>query len=153
MKETQKKFKEFFATSWAIDNRTSIYVLTIIITMLGVLSYISIPKEQFPEIIIPTIIVNTPYPGTSPEDMENHVLGRGPWIRCVYNNGRDDNLGKLFFRNADIRKHAQHRDDDGEDINACTVIDSPTGCKEFLELLLCFFHVKRLFVIDDLSVI
>jgi multidrug efflux pump subunit AcrB len=73
MKETQKKLKEFFATSWAIDNRTSIYVLTIIITMLGVLSYISIPKEQFPEIIIPTIIVNTPYPGTSPEDMENLV--------------------------------------------------------------------------------
>ena len=73
MKETQKKLKEFIATSWAIDNRTSIYVLTIIITMLGVLSYISIPKEQFPEIIIPTIIVNTPYPGTSPEDMENLV--------------------------------------------------------------------------------
>jgi multidrug efflux pump subunit AcrB len=73
MKETQKKLKEFFATSWAIDNRTSIYVLTIIITMLGVISYISIPKEQFPEIIIPTIIVNTPYPGTSPEDMENLV--------------------------------------------------------------------------------
>ncbi|MGE5424196.1 MAG: efflux RND transporter permease subunit, partial [Syntrophothermus sp.] len=38
-----------------------------------ILSYISIPKEQFPEIIIPTIIVNTPYPGTSPEDMENLV--------------------------------------------------------------------------------
>jgi multidrug efflux pump subunit AcrB len=73
MKEVQKKLKEFFATSWAIDNRTSIYVLTIIITMLGVLAYISIPKEQFPEIIIPTIIVNTPYPGTSPEDMENLV--------------------------------------------------------------------------------
>ncbi len=73
MKEVQKKLKEFFATSWAIDNRTSIYVLTIIITMLGVISYISIPKEQFPEIIIPQIIVNTAYPGTSPEDMENLV--------------------------------------------------------------------------------
>ena len=41
--------------------------------MLGLLSYLSIPKEQFPEIIIPTIIVSTPYPGTSPEDMENLV--------------------------------------------------------------------------------
>jgi multidrug efflux pump len=73
MKEVQNKFKEFFATSWSIDNRTSIYVLTVIITMLGLLSYLSIPKEQFPEIIIPTIIVSTPYPGTSPEDMENLV--------------------------------------------------------------------------------
>ncbi|MCK7531404.1 MAG: efflux RND transporter permease subunit [Marinilabiliales bacterium] len=73
MKEELKKFKEFFATSWSIDNRTSIYVLTIFITLLGLMSYMSIPKEQFPEIVIPTIIVSTPYPGTSPEDMENLV--------------------------------------------------------------------------------
>ncbi len=73
MKEKIHKVKEFFATSWSIDNRTSIYVLTVIITMLGIMSYISIPKEQFPEIVIPTIIVNTVYPGTSPEDMENLV--------------------------------------------------------------------------------
>lgn len=73
MKEKVEKFKEFFATSWAIDNRASIYVLTIFITALGLLSYLSIPKEQFPEIIIPTIIVSAPYPGTSPEDMENLV--------------------------------------------------------------------------------
>lgn len=67
------KFKEFFATSWAIDNKTSIYVLAIFISILGLFSYITIPKEQFPEIIIPTIMVNTVYPGTSPEDMENLI--------------------------------------------------------------------------------
>jgi multidrug efflux pump len=73
MKVTPNKLKEFFATSWSIDNRTSIYVLTIFITLLGMMSYMNIPKEQFPEIVIPTIIVNTVYPGTSPEDMENLV--------------------------------------------------------------------------------
>jgi len=73
MKKKEHKLKEFFATSWSIDNKTSIYVLTIIITSLGIMSYFSIPKEQFPEIIIPTILVNTIYPGTSPEDMENLV--------------------------------------------------------------------------------
>jgi len=73
MKEKQHKLKEFFATSWSIDNKVSIYVLTVIITTLGLLSYFSIPKEQFPEIVIPTILVNTVYPGTSPEDMENLV--------------------------------------------------------------------------------
>jgi len=67
------KIKEFFATSWAIDNKTSIYVLTMFITLLGLYSYQTIPKEQFPEIVIPTILVNTIYPGTSPEDMENLV--------------------------------------------------------------------------------
>jgi len=73
MKEKKNKIREFFATSWSIDNKTSIYVLTVIITLLGLLSYMSIPKEQIPEIVIPTIIVSTPYPGTSPEDMENLV--------------------------------------------------------------------------------
>jgi multidrug efflux pump len=73
MKKREHKLKEFFATSWAIDNKVSIYVLTVIITAMGLLSYFSIPKEQFPEIVIPTIIVNTVYPGTSPEDMENLV--------------------------------------------------------------------------------
>jgi len=69
----KNNFKEFFATSWAIDNKTSIYVLAVFITLLGISSYNSIPKEQFPEIVIPTILVNTAYPGTSPEDMENLV--------------------------------------------------------------------------------
>ena len=73
MKQKAHKLKEFFATSWAINNQVSIYVLTVMITSLGLMSYFSIPKEQFPEIIIPTILVNTVYPGTSPEDMENLV--------------------------------------------------------------------------------
>lgn len=68
-----KKFKEFVATSWAIDNKTSIYVLVIFIFVLGMLSYMGIPKELFPELVIPTVMVNTPYPGTSPEDIENLV--------------------------------------------------------------------------------
>ncbi|HAG15382.1 MAG TPA: copper transporter [Bacteroidales bacterium] len=68
-----KKYKEFFATSWAIDNRTSIYVLATLISILGMINYYYIPKEQFPQVIIPYIVVNTPYPGTSPEDIENLV--------------------------------------------------------------------------------
>jgi multidrug efflux pump subunit AcrB len=65
--------KEFFATSWAVDNKTSVYVLAFIISILGLLNYYQIPKEQFPEVIIPYIIVNSPYPGTSPVDIENLV--------------------------------------------------------------------------------
>lgn len=66
-------FKEFFASSWAIDNKTTIYVLTIIITMAGLMAYNNLPKEQFPEVIFPQIMVNTVYPGTAPADMENLV--------------------------------------------------------------------------------
>jgi multidrug efflux pump len=65
--------KEFKPSSWSIDNRTSIYIITIIITLAGILSYIGLPKEQFPEVKFPNILVTTAYPGTSPTDMENLV--------------------------------------------------------------------------------
>jgi len=69
----EKKFKEFFATSWAIDNKISVYVLVFIISVFGAINYYTIPKEQIPEIVIPMININTMYPGTSPADMENLV--------------------------------------------------------------------------------
>lgn len=65
--------KEFKPSSWAIDNKTSIYILTIIITLAGISSYIGLPKEQFPEVAFPQIMINTIYPGTSPTDMENLI--------------------------------------------------------------------------------
>src|SRR6201985_1188323 len=66
-------FKEFKPSSWSIDNRTAIYIITIIITLAGLMAYLNLPKEQFPDIKIPQIIVQTVYPGTSPENMENLV--------------------------------------------------------------------------------
>jgi multidrug efflux pump subunit AcrB len=69
----EKLNKEFFATSWAINNKISIYVLVFIISVFGIINYNTIPKEQIPEIVIPMININTIYPGTSPIDMENLV--------------------------------------------------------------------------------
>jgi len=66
-------FKEFKPSSWSIDNRTAIYIITILVTLAGLMAYLNLPKEQFPEIKIPQIIVQTVYPGTSPENMENLV--------------------------------------------------------------------------------
>lgn len=67
------KFKEFKPSSWVIDNRTAAYFMTIFITLIGLMTYLNLPKEQFPEIKLPQIIVQTVYPGTSPENMENLV--------------------------------------------------------------------------------
>jgi multidrug efflux pump subunit AcrB len=69
----EKKFNEFKPTSWSIDNKTSIYVLAFIITIFGMISYNNLPKEQVPEIVIPTMLVQTIYPGTSPADIENLI--------------------------------------------------------------------------------
>jgi len=65
--------KEFKLTTIAVKNRTSVFVLTAIIIGLGVYSYISMPKESFPEIEIPTIYVGTIHPGNSPADMESLI--------------------------------------------------------------------------------
>ena len=68
-----RAFKEFRLTSLAVDHATSVLVLFAFITIAGLLSYRSIPKESFPETEIPIIAVNTVYPGVSPSDMESLV--------------------------------------------------------------------------------
>ncbi|RPD46332.1 efflux RND transporter permease subunit [Hymenobacter sediminis] len=65
--------KEFKPTSWSIDNKTSIYIITLLLCVAGIFSYIKLGKEKFPDIVIPRIIVATIYPGTSPTDIENLV--------------------------------------------------------------------------------
>jgi multidrug efflux pump len=65
--------KEFGLSSLSVNNRTSVYVLSFLILIIGFSAYNSMPKESFPEIEQPTIYVNTIYPGNSPLDMENLV--------------------------------------------------------------------------------
>lgn len=65
--------REFGLSTWSVKNRTSVGILTLIIALLGVYSYIAMPKESFPEIVIPTIYIGTSYPGNSPVDMENLI--------------------------------------------------------------------------------
>ncbi|MCC5920312.1 MAG: efflux RND transporter permease subunit [Cyclobacteriaceae bacterium] len=65
--------REFGLSSLSVDNRTSIVILTFLIGLMGYMSYQSMPKENFPEIVIPTIYIGTTYSGNSPVDMENLV--------------------------------------------------------------------------------
>ncbi len=60
-------------TELTIKNRTVIIVLTGILIVAGIFSYVSIPKESNPSIEIPIFIINTVYPGISPGDMETLV--------------------------------------------------------------------------------
>ena len=69
----KEKFKEFGLSSMAVDNKTTVFVITFIIVLSGLMAYMSMPRESFPEIVIPTIYVGTPYPGNSPEDIEKLI--------------------------------------------------------------------------------
>jgi multidrug efflux pump len=73
LENIREKFKEFKPTSWSINNKTSIYLLIIFVSMMGIFQFVTLPKEQFPDIVIPTIYVQTIYVGNSPKDIENLV--------------------------------------------------------------------------------
>lgn len=68
-----EKYKEFKLTSWAIKNKTPVYLLIIFVSIIGVFQFVTLPKEQFPDIVIPTIYIQTIYAGNSPKDIENLV--------------------------------------------------------------------------------
>jgi multidrug efflux pump len=68
-----KPFRNFRATTFAVNHPTSAVVLLVIIGVLGLISYGSIPKESRPEIVVPIVAVSTAYPGVSPNDIETLV--------------------------------------------------------------------------------
>ncbi len=65
--------REFGLSSFSVDNKTSVFVLMFILIVLGVTAYRDMPKETFPEIVMPKVFVGTSYPGNSPVDMENLI--------------------------------------------------------------------------------
>lgn len=65
--------KEFGLTSLSLNNRTTVFVLTLLVIGLGINTYISLPKESYPEIQQPIVYIGTPHPGNSPVDMENLI--------------------------------------------------------------------------------
>ena len=52
------RFKEFRPTSLAVDHQTSVLVLFLFITVVGLFAYRVIPRESFPEVEIPMIAVS-----------------------------------------------------------------------------------------------
>ncbi len=72
-KRDELKHKKFGPTNWSIRNKTSIYLMMLFVTLAGVYQFVTLPKEQFPDIVIPTVYVQTIYVGNSPKDIENLV--------------------------------------------------------------------------------
>jgi len=68
-----KDLRKFGLSSFAVDNGTSIFILTFMILLFGVISYDRMPKEQYPEASLPLIFVNTPYFGNSAPDIESLI--------------------------------------------------------------------------------
>ncbi len=70
---SEKVTRQFKLTTLALKNRNTVFLLTIIIILFGLISYTRLPKELFPDVVIPTVLVQTTYLGNSPIDIENLV--------------------------------------------------------------------------------
>ncbi|SFC04174.1 Multidrug efflux pump subunit AcrB [Flagellimonas taeanensis] len=72
-KQKKQVDKEFGFSSWAIDNKTTMYVLMFVILILGGMAYFSMPRESFPEVKETKIYISSLYPGNTAEDIEKLI--------------------------------------------------------------------------------
>ena len=71
--EKKAKVRQFLPSNLALRNKNTVYLLVLFLVVFGFYSYRSLPKELFPDIVIPTVMVQTVYPGNSPVDIENLI--------------------------------------------------------------------------------
>ena len=89
--QPQERRREFGLSSWSVLNRTTVFVLMAIIIISGLYSYITVPKESFPEVVIPEI-TSAPLPGQQP-DQHREAHHTPPREGDQHNHGR----GRNFF--------------------------------------------------------
>ncbi|MFA9290700.1 MAG: efflux RND transporter permease subunit [Solirubrobacteraceae bacterium] len=65
--------KNFGIATWAIQNKMTVFVISFIILLGGILSYYAMPRENFPEIIETKIYISSVFPGNSAEDVEKLI--------------------------------------------------------------------------------
>ncbi|MEO6348461.1 MAG: efflux RND transporter permease subunit, partial [Aquaticitalea sp.] len=73
IKKKKETDKEFGWSSWAIGNKTTMYVLIVVIFYLGILAFFNMPRENFPEVNETKIYLSTVYPGNTAEDIEKLI--------------------------------------------------------------------------------
>ena len=72
-KKKSSKLKQFGLTTLSVNNRKTVFLIAALILFAGFSAYQNMPKESFPELVIPEIYVGTPYPGGSPEFVEDKI--------------------------------------------------------------------------------
>jgi len=60
-------------TNAAISRRSTVLFLMLVLLVLGLFSYLTLPRESNPDITIPIILVQTTYEGAASEDVENLI--------------------------------------------------------------------------------
>lgn len=70
----ENETKGFGLSTWAVNNRKTVFLIIAIVFMGGLGAYTSMPKENFPEIKIPEIYIGIAKPGSSPQYMSDKIV-------------------------------------------------------------------------------
>ena len=104
-----QKNRNFGLTNLSLKNKTSVFILTALLTLFGLFSYKNMPKSLFPDIVMPTIMVQTMYPGNSPADIENLItrpiekqIKSVKGIKNLTSNSVQDNSSIIVEFNTDV---------------------------------------------------
>lgn len=105
----EHKTRSFGVTNFSLKNKTSVFILTALFTLFGLYSYNDMPKSLFPDIVMPTIMVQTVYPGNSPADIENLItrpiekqIKSVKGIKNLTSNSVQDNSSIIVEFNTDV---------------------------------------------------
>ena len=74
MKKQIDQWREFGLSSVSVNNRKTVYLIILILLIGGLSGYQNMPRESFPQIQVPEIYVNIPYPGNSPEIITDKII-------------------------------------------------------------------------------
>lgn len=72
-KQEKQVDKEFKLSSWAINNKTTIYVIMALLFFYGISAYLSMARENFPEVKETKIYISSVFPGNTAEDIEKLI--------------------------------------------------------------------------------
>ncbi len=72
-KQKKQVDKEFKLSSWAINNKTTIYVIMALLFFYGITAYLSMARENFPEVKETKIYISSVFPGNTAEDIEKLI--------------------------------------------------------------------------------
>jgi multidrug efflux pump len=114
----QKKrvVRQFRLTNLALNNRTTVILLTGLLVLFGLMAYNNMPLELFPEVNMPWVFVNTVYPGNAPLDIENLItrpleqeINTVPGIKKLSSNSSQESSMVFveFNTNVEINKALQ----------------------------------------------
>ena len=59
--------------SWTVENMPAMNTLVAAILLVGVMSFAGMRREVFPEFELEIILVSVPYPGATPEEVEEGI--------------------------------------------------------------------------------